>query len=313
MRIAVFGTGGVGGYFGGRLAQAGEEVTFIARGTHLKAIREEGLRVKSVKGDFMVNPAQATEEPEQVGPVDAVLVAVKAWQVSEAARLMEPMVGPDTFVVPLENGVEAPGHLAKELGKEHVLGGLCRILAYISAPGEIRHEGIEPYIAFGEVDGRRSERAERLRQAFAGAQGVSAEIPDDIERAMWRKFLLICTWSGVGAITRAPIGVVRTQPETRQMLQQSMQEVRAVARARGIHLQAEAAEETMAFLDGVPGDGTASMQRDVMEGRPSELDSQSGAVARLGQEAGVETPLHRFIYHSLLPLERRARGEVQFE
>lgn len=313
MRIAVFGTGGVGGYFGGRLAQAGEEVLFIARGSHLRAIKDQGLRVKSVKGDFTVEPAQATDDPTEAGAVDAVLVGVKAWQVPEAARLMRPLVGAQTFVVPLQNGVEAPRQLAAVLGEEHVLGGLCRIIAYISAPGEITHAGIEPYVAFGELDGRRGGRVERLRRAFAAAQGVTAEAPEDIEVAMWRKFLLICTWSGVGAITRAPIGIVRTQPETRQMLQQSLQEVMDVARARGIDLPSESISETMAFIDDVPADGTASMQRDIAEGRPSELDSQSGAVVRLGEEAGVDTPLHRFITHSLLPLERRARGEVHFE
>jgi 2-dehydropantoate 2-reductase len=312
MRIAVFGTGAVGGYFGGRLAQAGEEVIFIARGEHLQALRSHGLQVDSVKGDFVVQPVQATGDPAQVGVVDAVLVGVKAWQVSEAAQAMRPMVGPDTFVVPLQNGVEAPPQLAAVLGAQHVLGGLCRIISFILGPGHIRHAGIEPYVAFGELDNQASERAERLRQAFARAIGVTVEIPLDIQAAIWEKFLFIASFSGVGAVTRAPAGVLRSVPETRQLLEGAMREIFAVARAREIALPGDIVDQTMAVVDGLPPDGTASMQRDIMEGRPSELASQNGAVMRLGQGAGVATPLHRFIYQSLLPLELRARGQVQF-
>ncbi len=312
MRIAVFGTGGVGGYFGGRLAQAGEEVIFIARGEHLRAIRERGLRVDSIKGDFVIQPAQATDNPAEVGPVDAILVGVKAWDVPEAARLMRPMVGPETFVVPLENGVEAPDQLAEVLGREHVLGGLCKIISAIVAPGHIRHAGIDPYIAFGELDGRKSERAERLRQAFARATGVTAEVSDDIQAAMWEKFVFIAAISGVGAVTRAPAGVIRSLPETRQMLEQAMREILAVARARGVALSDEVIPQTMAFIDALPTNGTASMQRDIIAGRPSELDYQNGTVARLGRELGVPTPVNAFIYASLLPQELRARGKVEF-
>jgi 2-dehydropantoate 2-reductase len=310
MRIAVFGTGAVGGYFGGRLAQAGEEVIFIARGEHLQALRSHGLQVDSVKGDFMVQPVQATHDPAQVGVVDVVLVGVKAWQVPAAAQAMRPMVGSDTFIVPLENGVEAPAQLAAVLGAQHVLGGLCKIISFTLRPGHIRHAGIEPYVAFGELDNQASERAERLRQAFARAAGVTVEIPPDIQAAMWDKFLFIASFSG--AVTRAPAGVLRNVPETRQLLEQAMREIFAVAQAREIALSGDIVGQTMAVVDGLPPDGTASMQRDIMEGRPSELASQNGAVVRLGQEAGVATPLHRFIYNSLLPLELRARGQVQF-
>jgi len=218
MRIAVFGTGGVGGYFGGRLAQAGEEVTFIARGAHLQAICEQGLRVESPKGHFTVHPARATSDPDEVGPVDYVLVGVKAWQVPEAARAIAPMVGEGTAVIPLQNGVEAPGQLSAVLGAEHVLGGLCQISALVAGPGLIRHVGIEPYIAFGELEGQGpSTRAERLRAAFERA-GVNAEIPKDIQAALWNKYLFIAAFSGVGAVTRAPIGVIRSLPETRALL-----------------------------------------------------------------------------------------------
>lgn len=312
MRIAIFGTGGVGGYFGGRLAEAGEDVVFMARGEHLRAIQTGGLRVDSVLGDFTIQPAEASDDPAHVGPVEAVLVCVKAWQVAEAAQAIRPMVGPETMVVPLQNGVDAPGQLAAVLGWERVLGGLCGLIALVAGPGHIRHTGIDPYITFGEWDNRRSERVERLRQAFARAKGVLVDVPADIKAAMWRKFLLIATWSGVGAVTRAPIGVLRSVPETRELLAQSLQEIYNVALAHQIALPADAVSQTLAFIDTFPPHGTASMQRDMMAGRPSELASQNGAVVRLGREVGVATPLHSFIYHSLLPSEKRARGEVEF-
>jgi 2-dehydropantoate 2-reductase len=312
MRIAIFGTGGVGGYFGGRLAQAGEDIVFIARGRHLQALQEKGLRVESVLGNFTMQPVQATDDPAAVGEVDVILVAVKAWQVPEAAEAMRPLVGPETFVVPLQNGVEAPAQLAAALGQAHVLGGLCRIISAITGPGHIQHTGIDPYLAFGELDNQRSQRVERLRAALARAHGLVVEVPADIQVAMWRKFFLIAPWSGVGAVTRAPIGIFRSLPETRQMLEQAMAEVAAVAQARGIVLPHGLVEQTMAFIDGLPAEGTASMQRDIMEGRPSELEAQNGAVVRLGREAGVATPVNSFIYHSLLPLELRARGRIAF-
>jgi 2-dehydropantoate 2-reductase len=311
MRIAVFGTGAVGGYFGGRLAQAGEDVVFIARGKQLQALRDQGLRVDSPKGDLMLGSVQATDDPAQVGVVDAVIVGVKAWQVTDAAQACGPLIGPETFVVPLQNGVEAPDQLATVLGREHVLGGLCRIVSFVVAPGHIRHAGLEPYVALGELDNRPSGRAERLRAAFDRA-GVTAEIPPDIQTALWQKFLFIASFSGVGAVTRAPAGVLRTRPETRQLLYQAMHEVLAVAAARRIALPEATIERTMTLIDGLPPGGTASMQRDIMAGRPSELDSQNGAVVRLGQEVEVATSLHAFIYHSLLPMELQARGQLQF-
>jgi len=312
MRIAVFGAGGVGGYFGGRLAQAGEDAVFIARGDHLKAILKHGLRVDSVKGDFLVKPVQATDDPAQVGIVDVVLVCVKAWQVPDAAQALRPMVGPQTFVVPLQNGVEAPSQLAAVLGQEHVLGGLCGLITFVLEPGRICHAGADPFIRFGELDNRPSERVEELRQAFDRASGLTVEVPPDIRVALWQKFLFINAWSGMGAVTRAPIGVFRSQPGTRQMLEQMVSEIYNVGRAQNIALPDEAIEKTMEFLDTLPPDGTASMQRDIMNGKPSELEAQNGAVVRMGQQVRVETSINAFIYHSLLPMEMRARGELQF-
>jgi len=311
MRIAVVGVGGVGGYFGGRLAQAQEEVVFIARGEHLRAIQTQGLRVESLKGDFVIQPAQVTSDPASVGVVDAVLVAVKAWQVPEAARQMQPLVGPETMVVPLENGVEAPDQLAEVLGAQHVLVGLCRIVSFITGPGQIRHAGMEPYVAFGEVDNRTSPRAERLRRAFARAE-VQVEIPANIQVALWEKFLFIVSISGVGAVTRAPAGVIRSLPQTRQLLEQALSEALTVGQARGVPLSDETVTRIMDMIDHGAAGSTASMQRDITNGRPSELDYQTGTIVRLGQEAGVATPVHTFLYQSLLPQERRARGELEW-
>jgi 2-dehydropantoate 2-reductase len=308
MRIAVFGTGGVGGYFGGRLAQAGVDVVFIARGRHLEAIRRDGLTVESTAGDFVVRPAKATDDPRTAGPVDAVLLGVKAWQVREAALALRPLLDGGGFVVPLQNGVEAADELAAELGPERVMGGLCRIVSYVAGPGRIRHAGIPPAVEFGERDGRPSERVDRLRAAFDNTIGVSVATPGDINAAIWEKFLFIAPLSGVGAVTRMPAGVLRSVPESRSMLESAMREVFDVGRARGIGLRNDAVARTMSYVDGLPADGTASMQRDILEGRPSELDYQTGAVVRLGRESRVPVPVNDFIYRSLVPGERRARG-----
>ena len=311
MRIAVFGTGGVGGYFGGRLAQAGEDVVFIARGDHLQAMLTQGLRVDSVKGNFLVKPVQATDDPAQAGIVDVVLLGVKAWQVPDAAEAIRQMVGPETFVLPLQNGLEAPTQLAAVLGKQHVLGGLCGLSTFIVGPGHIRHAGAEPFVRFGELDNRPSDRVELLQKVFKRA-GVIAEIPQNIQVALWMKFLFITGWSGVGAITRTPLGVWRSLPETRQMAETALQEIVRVAQARDIVLPENPVPATMKMYSSLSPEITSSMQRDMAEGRPSELDAQIGAVVRFGKEADVATPLHQFIYHSLLPLELRARGKIQF-
>jgi 2-dehydropantoate 2-reductase len=308
MRIAVFGAGGVGGYFGGRLALAGEDVVFIARGAHLQAMRQEGLRVESPKGNFTVPSVQATDAPAQVGPVDAVLVAVKAWQVPEAAQAIRPMVGPETFVVPLQNGLEAPAQFAAALGASQVIGGTCVISSSISAPGCIQHAGLEPSVTFGELDNRPSPRVERLRQAFMRAE-VTATVPADVQVAIWEKFMAI-RFGPVGAVTRAPVGVLCSIPETRRMVEQACHETLAVARARGIALPEDSPAKTVAALDSVPPGIIASLHRDIVAERPSEMDALIGALVRLGAEAGVATPVHTFLYHSLLPQELRARGTL---
>ena len=311
MRIAIFGTGGAGGYFGARLAQAGEDVIFIARGEHLRAIRAGGLRLEAPGEDVLIHPAQATDDPAQVGTVDAVLVGVKTWQLGAAAEAMLPMIGPQTFVMPLQNGVEAAARLSEVLGPERVLEGLCGTISRVVGPGHILSLGQTNFVKFGEPDNGRSERAERLLGAFERAR-VRAEIPADIRVALWEKFIFVVPYGGVGALTRAPAGVVRSLPETRRLLERGIKEILEVARARRIALAEDVVEKTLALVDALAPASTASLQRDIIAGRRSELDAWSGAVVRLGRESGVETPLHEFTYDNLLPSELRARGELEF-
>ena len=307
MRIAVFGTGGVGGYFGGRLADAGEDVTFIARGEHLRAIQQTGLKVDSLEGDFVVFPARATDDVNQVGPVDLVIVGVKGWQVPEAAREMKPIVGTKTTVLPLQNGVDALPQLAEVLGAERVVGGLCKIVSFVVAPGHIRHAGFAPSVVIGELDDRRTDRIEAIEGVFNHA-GINTTIADNIHAALWIKFLFIASFSGVGAVANAPVGKLRSDPDLRGQMLRAMEEIYALAHARGIKLPQNAIETAMAGVNALPKDATSSMQRDIVAGKPSELESQNGAVVRMARETGIEVPTHELIYHTLKPLEDRARA-----
>ncbi|HET8625671.1 MAG TPA: 2-dehydropantoate 2-reductase [Gemmatimonadales bacterium] len=309
MRIAVVGAGGVGGYFGARLVQAGEDVTFIARGTQLQALRTQGLRIESPRGNATLGPQRATEDPREVGPVDAVLLCVKTWQLTDAAAASAPLLGRETCVVPFQNGVEAADQLTEVLGPGSVLGAVAKIVAFIDGPGRIRDVGGPTAAAFAELDNRPSARVDRLRNAFRGA-GLEVEEPPDIHAAIWIKFLFVATAGGIGAVARQPIGVLRRVPDARRLLQAGMGEIAALAAARGVRLPDDIVARTMAFVDTLPPAGTASLQRDIVEGRRSELDAWSGAVVRLGLAAGVPTPVHSFIYGSLLPSELHARGQL---
>jgi 2-dehydropantoate 2-reductase len=310
MRVAIFGAGGVGAYFGARLAEAGAELAVIARGAHLDAIRANGLRVDSVLGDMHVEPAIASASTADVGRVDVVLLGVKTWQVAEATQSLGPLLGPETLVVPLQNGVETVDELVETLGQRYVAGGVCSGFCFIVAPGHVKHIGGVTFIKFGELDGRRTPRVLALQDAFARAR-VAADVPDDIRVSLWEKFLLVVPFGGVGAVTRAPIGVLTTPP-TRALLATGMREIEAIARARGVALPQDVVERTLAMLDGVNPAGTSSLQRDIAAGKRSELDEWTGAVVRLGARADVPTPLHDFLYAALLPQERRARGELEF-
>jgi 2-dehydropantoate 2-reductase len=312
MRIAIAGAGGVGGLLGGLLARAGTEVTLLARGAHADAVRANGLRVDSPLGRFTARVAAVSDDPAALGLADAVLVAVKAWQVAELAPRLAPLVAGGGVAVPLQNGVEAADRLAGALGADRVAGGLVSVLSWIEGPGAVKHVGGPPRVRIGERGepaGRPSARLEALAAALRAA-GVEVDVAADIERATWEKFLLIEPWGALSAAARAPLGVVRTVPETRAALQGLIEELARVGRARGVALADDAAARTLAALDGFPFDGTASMQRDLAAGRPSELEDQTGAVVRLARESGVAVPLHEILRAALLPQERAARGAL---
>jgi 2-dehydropantoate 2-reductase len=312
MRIAIAGAGGVGGLLGGLLARAGTEVAVLARGPHADAIRANGLRVDSPLGRFTARVAAVSDDPAALGPADAVLVAVKAWQVAELAPRLAPLVAGGGVAIPLQNGVEAADRLAGALGADRVAGGLVSVLSWIEAPGAVKHVGGPPRVRIGERGdraGHPSERLEALASALREA-GAEVDVAADIERATWEKFLLIEPWGALSAAARAPIGVVRTVPETRATLQGLIEELARVGRARGVALDDDAAVRTLAALDTFPFDGTASMQRDLAAGRPSELEDQTGAVVRLARASGVPVPIHEVLRAALLPQERAARGAL---
>lgn len=307
MRIAIVGAGGVGAYFGARLQAAGNDVAFLARGAQLAALRTGGLSLTGRSGELHLPKVEASDDLAVLGPADAVLVAVKSWQLAEVAPQLAPLVGPDTVVVPLLNGVEAADELAAALGPAPVAAGLCGIVSFLVAPGHVHHEGVDPYIKMGELDDRPSPRLERLVAALIAA-GVRAEVAPNIRAALWQKLLFIAPVSAVAALVRAPLGRWRHLTGPRGLAADAMREVVAVAAARGVALAAGAVERTLANLDAIEPTSTPSLQRDFEAGRRSELDAQIGAVVRLGAAAAVPTPASSLLHDCLLPQELAARA-----
>jgi len=295
IRIAVVGAGGVGGYFGGRLAAAGHEVTFVARGDHLAALRRDGLAVESVAGDFTVSPVRATDDTAEVGEVDYVLLGVKTWQLEPAIASLKPLVGPQTAVVTTQNGVEAPHQVAATVGQEAVLPGAVEVIAFLDGPGRVRQIGGGGKLTFAEWDSRPTDRVERLRTALQES-GLIASVATDIWAALWSKFLALGSVGAIATLANAPYGVLRSRPGTRQLILDSIAEIQQVATASGINLPADAVDTTMAFMDSLPENGTTSLQRDINAGRPSELEAWTGAVVRLGRQSGTPTPLNDVLY-----------------
>ncbi|MCZ7596962.1 MAG: 2-dehydropantoate 2-reductase [Gammaproteobacteria bacterium] len=295
--FAIMGSGGVGGYFGARLARAGYPVTMIARGEHLAAMRRHGLSIEGPDESF-TEKVRATDDPADVGPVDYVLFSVKLWDTEQAARACRPLIGPDTAVVSLQNGVDSEPMVASILGAKHVMGGVAELSAVIEAPGRIRKFSPFHLARFGEMLGERSARAVRLEQCLAAA-GIDADLSDDIEAAIWKKFIMLVGMSAMTAVTRMPIGAVREDADTRAMLQEIMAEAMAVARARGISLADDLVADRLRFIDGFPYEVRASMAMDLANGRRLELPWLSGAVVRLGNELGVATPANRFVTTAL--------------
>lgn len=306
MKIVVVGAGGVGGYFGGKLAQAGFDVTFIARGKHLEIISKNGLEVMSINGDFKVYPKVTNDILSIPKNPDLILLAVKSWQVVEVANQIKPIVGRDTMVLPLQNGADNADKLLTVLPKENVLAGLCRIVSKVESPGVINHFDFDPEIIFGELNNEKTERIKNLKTVFDKA-GFRNKISEDIFLDIWIKLLLIITYSGIGALTRMPIGAIRTEPFLKQMMIQTSQEVLEIAQAKNIFLTQIHADMIIKAIENLDYYSTASMQRDVMEGKPSELNNFNGYIVKQGLELGIKTPVNDFIYYSLLPQENKAR------
>jgi len=306
MKIVVIGTGGVGGYYGGLLAQQKNDVTFIARGAHLEAIRKNGLQVKSIFGDFAVVPAKATDNPADAGHADLILFCTKTYDTDKAAEAVKSAVGPETAVLSLQNGVDAVERIGKAVGMEHVIGGATWLSSAVEAPGVIKQVSQFRRIVFGELDGSRSERIQSIHEVLKNT-GVTVEVTEDILKILWTKFVFISAASSFGSLTRLPMGDYRSIPETREMITGLMREVEAVARAQEIALDEDVVQKSLDFMDNAAPHIKASMQLDVEGGRRTELESMVGVIGRKGREWNVSTPIADFIYASLLPVELKAR------
>lgn len=309
MKIAVMGSGGVGGYYGGLLAQASHDVTFIARGAHLVALRENGLQVKSVYGDFTVAPIQATDTPAEVGPVDLVMVCVKTPDTDRAAQGIKPMVGPDTTVMSLQNGIDAAERLGAVVGIEHIVGGTTWISSVIESPGVIQQFSQIRRIVLGELDGRITARVQALAEVLSST-GANVEVTDNILKLLWTKFVFIASISGIGSLTRLEIGDYRAVSETRALLVSLMREVETVAGASGVVLDGDVIERALALVDSVAPNIKPSMQRDVEAGHRSELESMIGVIGRRGRELDIATPVADMVYAALVPIELKARNKL---
>lgn len=305
MKITIVGTGGVGGYFGGRLALAGNDVTFIARGKHLEAIQKNGLKVKSILGEFTIKPAKATTNLGVIEKSDLVLVCTKAWQVKELAQIIAPYIGKDTMVMPTQNGVLAAKELSEFIPNDNIIGGLCRIFSLIESPGIINHMGIDPTIVFGELNNEKTERIAWLKYTFDTA-GITNIWAENIQTELWKKFLMICS-SALLAVTKTTYGELRKLPETRALLFELYTEIYNVGIAAGINFPPDIVDKTMQAVDKFPPNSTSSLTRDIWEGKPSEIDYQNGTVVKLGKKFGIPTPINRFVVNTILPMEKKAR------
>jgi 2-dehydropantoate 2-reductase len=275
----------------------------------LEAIRRQGLHIDDVKGEFEVHPP-ATDDPKSVGSVDAVLLAVGGWYVPGAIETVRPMMGPNTVVIPLMDDIEAPDQLAATFGKNRVIGGLAVMYGWVQSPGHIRNTLPDSSISIGELNGDRNGRIARLQNAFERA-GVTTKVVPDIEASRWQKLIMVGPWSGIAALTRAPLGAIRRITETRELLRGAMREVATVAQAQGAVLPHDSVEQAYAWLERMPPTAMGNMQG-ILNGHPTELETEVGAIVRLGQKLGVDVPRHAFLYAALLPQERQARGEINF-
>ncbi|MGA8030828.1 MAG: 2-dehydropantoate 2-reductase [Casimicrobiaceae bacterium] len=307
MRIAVIGAGGVGGYFGARLAKAGNDVVFVARGAHLAAMRAQGLRVESAGGDVVLDRVDATDDPAAIAPVDAVMFCVKLWDVEPAAAKIAPLVARGGVVIPFQNGVDSPAILARVLGEDRVLGGVAYIAASIRAPGVISHLGSMARLRVGAFDAGPAERARAFVDA-AKAAGIDAELSPDIRHALWEKFVFLCAFSGVTCLARAPAGTLRADPDLRRTFEASMREVQSVARKEGVEIGDGFIAGQMRLFDGLPAEMRSSMLNDLTAGHRLEAPWLCGRVAELAGRAGLAAPVNETIYAGLKPYVMGAAG-----
>ncbi len=309
MKVAIMGSGGVGGYYGGRLAKAGEGVTFIARGPHLAALRIKGLRVKSHFGDFDLPSVNATDDSASIGPVDLVIVATKAYGLDAAAEAMLPLMGDATTVLPLLNGVDIGERLGAVLGTERIMPGLCNLSTFIAEPGVIHQVTPFEYLKFGETSGEASERGKTILTVMKSAE-INAELSADITVELWNKFLMLAAAAGLTSVSRSPMGLVRSDPDLRVMLAAQIGETEALGRAKGVNLAPDVAERILAQIDGVPAEAKPSMFMDLEAGRPLELEVLQGTIIKMGTELGIEIPVARFIHAAPQAPCRRRTGRV---
>jgi 2-dehydropantoate 2-reductase len=308
MKVGVVGTGGVGGYFGAKLAASNVVVQFLTTPRHVAAIGTNGLQIKSFKGDFTVHPP-ASDDPVCLRDCDVIFVTVKAWQVIDVANKLDRHISKDAVVIPLENGIGSADELAAVLGRKRVIPAVCKIVSFIEGPGIIKHIGVDPWIALGEFDGTSSQRATDIYDMLTKA-GIKADLRNDIFTAIWEKFIFITAWSTVGALTRSPIGELRAFTPSRNLLISILNELHAIGRAKGVVLGNDTISKILDFIDSRAPDNTASMQRDIMEGRPSELEAQTGMALKLAESLGVAAPSLKFAYASLALQEGRARSKA---
>jgi 2-dehydropantoate 2-reductase len=306
MKIGVVGAGGVGGYYGARLASAGAEVGLIARGDHLAAIREHGLRVRADDADFVVHVA-ASDDPAKIGPCDAVIFSVKSYDTDQAAALLGPLLKPETGVLSLQNGVDNEEKIAARIGPERVLGGVSFILAHIAEPGVVEQVGSVRRVVFGELDGSRSERVTQLLAEFRKA-GIDTDLADDIRIVLWDKFAYLCALAGLTAVTRLPIDKLLAVPETRKLFREVVREVSLVASAEGVELAGDIVDQKTAFAESLGPDSYSSLHHDLVTGRRLELDALHGELTRRAARHGIPVPVSETIYSLLKPWELAQRS-----
>jgi 2-dehydropantoate 2-reductase len=300
MRIAAMAAGAIGAYYGARLQDAGHDVSYIARGANLESLKAKGLKIESVHGDLHLPKVNVTDKPAEIGPVDIVLFAVKLWDTETAAERLRPIVGPETVVIPFQNGVESTDRLKKILPERSVMGGSAYIGTRIKAPGVIEHSGQMARLQFGPVLSSQRAAAESFLQVCKGA-GIQAEIPEDIVKANWEKFVFLVGLSSATALTRAPLGVVRADPDIRWVFEQAMRETWKVGRARGVALADDYVEQRMAFAEGLHADMKASLLHDLENGGRLEAPWLCGAVVRMSEQKGLDAPVNRTVYAALRP------------